>query len=275
MNFLLQLAFNGLHRRNGEGCQIWPTKDGLREDEPMTVMNKRGKLRSLSFFIFILLFIGLVGSAAASDVQVMSAPLVTMTAPTNGMVRVFLSSMGNPSKLTITVDGSYSINGSSSQALVNGEKITVNFISSTGKLSITRNGVTTDMGSQFAFRRHSTSGTNGLIIDEANTKNPYPGDLRLIVDKLSSGYKLYTIAYIYIENYLYGVLPYEMGNSAHLEALKAQAIAARTYTLKAMQSRAGSIYDVVDKPMTKYTGVPPAEMPTAEPLWTAQRASWS
>jgi SpoIID/LytB domain protein len=256
MNISLQLTFNGLHRRKGAGCYIWPTKDGLREDEPMTVMNNKGKPRSLCFFILILLLICMLGSAAATDVKVMSAPLVTLSTSTNGMVRVYLSSLGNPSKLNITVDGSYSINGSSNQALTSGEKIAVNFTSSTGKLSITRNGVTTDMGSQFALRRHSTSGTNGLVISES-TSNPYPGDLRFIVDKVSTGYKLYTVAYIYIEYYLYGVLPYEMGNSAHLEALKAQAIAARTYTLRAMQSRTGSIYDVVDTTNDQvYRGTP-------------------
>ncbi len=224
----------------------------------MTVLNKNGKLRALSFFILMSLLLCLLGSAAATDVKVQSAPLVTMSSSTNGMVRVFLSSLGNPSKLNITVAGSYSVNGSSSQALSSGEKITVNFSSSTGKLSITRNGVTTDMGSQFALRRHSVSGSNGLLIAESNmSSNPYPGDLRFVVDAVSGGYKLYTIAYIYMENYLYGVLPYEMGNSAHLEALKAQAIAARTYTLRAMHSRSGSIYDVVDTTSDQvYRGTP-------------------
>ena len=253
---LIAYHFHGFTQEDGAGCQIGPTKDGLREVEPMTVMKKMGKLRALSFFILVSLLVCMLGSAAATDVQVKSAPLVTLSSSTNGMVRVYLSSMGNPSTLNITVAGSYSINGSTSQALSNGEKVTVNFNSTTGKLTITRNGVTTDMGSQFALRRHSTSGSNGLIIAES-TSNPYPGDLRFIVDKVSTGYKLYTIAYIYMEYYLYGVLPYEMGNSAHLEALKAQAIAARTYTLRKMQDRAGSIYDVVDTTNDQvYRGTP-------------------
>jgi stage II sporulation protein D len=43
---------------------------------------------------------------------------------------------------------------------------------------------------------------------------------------LSGGtYKLYTVAHVYIEDYLCGVVPYEMGNSAPAEALKAQAVA--------------------------------------------------
>ena len=38
-----------------------------------------------------------------------------------------------------------------------------------------------------------------------------------------------------LEEYLYGVLPYEMSYSWPLEALKAQAVAARTYTLKSIE----------------------------------------
>ena len=72
------------------------------------------------------------------------------------------------------------------------------------------------------------------------------------VAQSGGGYKLYTIAHIYIENYLYGVLPYEMGNSAHLEALRAQAVAARTYTVRMMSSRAGRIYDVYDNTNGKF-----------------------
>jgi len=37
---------------------------------------------------------------------------------------------------------------------------------------------------------------------------------------------------INIEEYLYGVVPYEIQASSHPEALKAQAVAARTYTVK-------------------------------------------
>ncbi len=227
----------------------------------MTDRIQHKKLNKLCCFsILLILFITtcFFQSAGASGVEVQSAPLVTMSSATNGMVRVYLSSMGNPSKLTITTAGSYSINGNTNQALSNGETVTVNFSASSGKLTITRNGVTTDMGSQFALRRHNTSGSNGVLIAESNSPaNPYPGDLRFIVDKVSTGYKLYTIAYIYMENYMYGVLPYEMGNSAHIEALKAQAIAARTYTLRAMQSRTGAIYDVVDTTADQvYRGTP-------------------
>ncbi|MFS8540896.1 MAG: SpoIID/LytB domain-containing protein, partial [Tissierellales bacterium] len=48
-----------------------------------------------------------------------------------------------------------------------------------------------------------------------------------------NGDKLTTINYVELENYLRGVVPKEMpASSFHIEALKAQAVAARTYTIR-------------------------------------------
>lgn len=49
-----------------------------------------------------------------------------------------------------------------------------------------------------------------------------------------------------LENYLCGVLPAEVGASWHSEALRAQAITARTYVLRQSFNRAEKGYDVVD-----------------------------
>ncbi|MBR1485877.1 MAG: SpoIID/LytB domain-containing protein, partial [Synergistaceae bacterium] len=49
-----------------------------------------------------------------------------------------------------------------------------------------------------------------------------------------------------LENYLRGVLPAEVGASWHEQALRAQAITARTYVLRQSLSRADRGYDVVD-----------------------------
>ena len=47
-----------------------------------------------------------------------------------------------------------------------------------------------------------------------------------------------------LETYLYGVLPYEMSYSWPLEALKAQAVAARTYTLKTLEHVKNKYFDL-------------------------------
>jgi stage II sporulation protein D len=57
----------------------------------------------------------------------------------------------------------------------------------------------------------------------------YRGDLEVA---RISGSDMTVINVVNIENYLYGVLPYEMYASSHIEALKAQAVAARTYALR-------------------------------------------
>ena len=49
-----------------------------------------------------------------------------------------------------------------------------------------------------------------------------------------------------VEQYLYGVLPAEVGASWHMQALRAQAICARTYAIKRSMTRANRGYDVVD-----------------------------
>ena len=176
---------------------------------------------------------------------------------TDGMVRVFLSSLGNPSQLNLTVDGSYSLDGTSKTAISRGSRLAVNFSASSGSLTLTYNGNTTNMGDGFRLYRHETTGNNGVKIAEARTSNLYPGDIQFVVKKTSSGYKLYTIAHVFIEEYLYGVLPYEMGASAPLEALKAQCISARTYTVRAMQGASANIYDVVDTTNDQvYNGTP-------------------
>ena len=47
-----------------------------------------------------------------------------------------------------------------------------------------------------------------------------------------------------LENYLYGVLPHEMHHTWALEALKAQAVAARTYTLKSIEKKVNEPFDL-------------------------------
>lgn len=223
--------------------------------------NVRERLRALMALcaIAVMLAGGAPYAAASSvaDVQVASAPLSTKASAMNGMVRVYLSSLGSPSRLDLTVVGNYSIS-TTGEFIASGSTLTVGFSSSTGAITLTHNGVKTNMGTSFSLRRHSASGTNGIKISQAReSNNPYPGDLTFKAVSSGGGYTLYTIANIYIENYLYGVLPYEMGNSTNIEALKAQAVAARTYTVRMMQNRASGLYDVKDTTSDQvYRGTP-------------------
>ena len=68
----------------------------------------------------------------------------------------------------------------------------------------------------------------------------YAGDLRLTV----AGGQLQPVLTLSVEDYLPGVVPYEMSDSFPMEALKAQAVCARTYALSRVDASKG--WDLVD-----------------------------
>ena len=71
-------------------------------------------------------------------------------------------------------------------------------------------------------------------------KNSYSGKIFII----PAGNTFHLVEHAPLETYLYGVLPYEMSHSWPLEALKAQAVAARTYTLKTLENVKNQNFDV-------------------------------
>lgn len=83
--------------------------------------------------------------------------------------------------------------------------------------------------------------------------NAYAGKIYLI----PQGSVFHIVEYVPLETYLYGVLPYEMSYTWPAEALKAQAVAARTFTLKSMETtgkRYFDLYNDVRSQMYKGTG---------------------
>ena len=80
--------------------------------------------------------------------------------------------------------------------------------------------------------------------------NLYKGDILI---RAAGADRLDIIEYLPLEDYLYGVLPVEMSPDWPLEALKAQAVASRTYALKNIN--AARDYDVTDgSEMQVYNG---------------------
>jgi len=223
------------------------------------IYGKVQKMTCILFVVIAFLFCQRVPALASSvdTVQVSSAPMARATITKNGMVRVYLSSLENPSVLNVTVKGNYSLS-TNNEFLAYGTQVRVNFSASSGQISVTYNGKTVNAGQKATLRRHQANGENGLLIAQSyENQNLYPGDLSFEAVAGETGYTLYTVAHIYIENYLYGVLPYEMSNSAGMEALKAQAVAARTYTVRMMQQRSAGRYDVKDTTSDQvYRGTP-------------------
>lgn len=69
----------------------------------------------------------------------------------------------------------------------------------------------------------------------------------LILDKERDGGRLLVINYLHVEEYLRGVVPLELGQrgNKYKEAIKAQAVAARTYTYRKMLTRITEPYDLL------------------------------
>lgn len=211
--------------------------------------------RLLTAILALCLLSGLHSPARAEGLA--SAPLHAGNTQ-NGMVRVRLSSLGSFSSLNLTVYGSYTVNGQSAQEIGGGAGVTVQFSASTGQWTLKTGGVSRNMGTSFRLCRHETSGQSGIKLSQGRVPgNLYPGDFQFISRGGNGSYTPWVVAHIYMEDYLYGVLPYEMGNASGLEALKAQAVAARTYTMRAMSNAGSALYDVVDTTADQvYSGTP-------------------
>lgn len=212
-------------------------------------MNMKRLMTMMAALVMTMLLFVSAQATTVDDVVVVSAPLRRSSDVQDGMVRVWLESMGDISHLDITVTGKYSVNGNTQMSLTTGEKLAVDFNKSTGAIKFTLGGTTYAVsGSELRLRRHQADGESALSIAQANRpSNLYPGDLQLLaVQKTDGTFRLYPILHVYLEYYLKGVVPYEMSSSNPIEALKAQAVAARTYTMRAMNARASKTYDLGD-----------------------------
>jgi SpoIID/LytB domain protein len=129
-------------------------------------------------------------------------------------VRVLLAS--GRSSVTAASDGSFSFAG---RTLSPG---TYTVRPSAGRISVTGNGTTITAASPATFAPRTKS---PLELDRL----PYRGDLLVAV--APSGTRLEVANRLGLEDYLRGVVPREMPASWRAEALKTQAVAARTYAL--------------------------------------------
>lgn len=151
-------------------------------------------------------------------------------------VRILLTALQPATQLEISVYGSYVLNQTLS--FQRGSELNVFVVRD--HLQVHYRGMIFLAGKEVTLTRHKTEGEqeNGLRI--RGELNLYPGDLSITVDNGS----LVPVLSLPIEEYLLGVVPYEMSDEFPLEALKAQAIAARTYTLANLKP--DRYYDLVD-----------------------------
>ncbi len=163
------------------------------------------------------------------------AALPAQAEKNSGVVRVLLTRLKLTDRVEIALDGSYTLSG---VAFQRGSRLIVSC--ATGSLLVYYEGMAMEAGKSLTLVRHAvTDGSeNGLRFNGAYEL--HPGDLTLSVQNGA----LRAVLHAPVEEYLLGVVPYEMSDSFPLEALKAQAVAARTYALR--KAGAAQDYDVVD-----------------------------
>jgi uncharacterized protein YjdB len=149
-------------------------------------------------------------------------------------------SINSPTYLNFYIDGNYSVQGGDGSALER-QQYQLIIEDSTLKLYYGNSPTPIYSSSTITLVQHAaTSGNNFIWID--NYEHGPRGYLGDIVFSIKDG-AIQAVNHVYLEDYLYGVVPHEMSDTWPAEALKAQAVAARTYAAASIGS---DTYDVVD-----------------------------
>ena len=186
----------------------------------------RNRHRILSVLLCLLLACGLLPAAAAKG-----------ESPSG--IRVHLRRLNLEDRVDLTLTGRYLARSASGAELLLSDQSKVTVCLEKGQLILFSGGVSIAMGQKLSFlRQESGEAMPGIRFNlQAGF---YPGDLSLTVEEG----KIIPVLTLPLETYLQGVVPYEMGDSFPEEALKAQAVCARTYALSHMNQK--SAWDVVD-----------------------------
>lgn len=164
-------------------------------------------------------------------------PVYAAEAPADHIVRVALTSYGEPASFSMRASGAHTV-ADNGAALSGAFTVEAN---SAGILLVLSGGGSWQLDGDVLIAAGSASTENLIQISGAYK---FAGDLRIV--KTGSGLKL--INHVNLDTYVAGVLPYEMNSAWPVEALKAQAVAARTYAVWRMKeiTRAAVSYDLTN-----------------------------
>lgn len=157
------------------------------------------------------------------------------SADTPSSIRVYLRRLQVEDTLRVTVKGQYATqdgrlsfsDGAKLVVVLRGDQLVLH----TGQTAVI-------MDSSIKLVRCQSETPGYLLLNDGI--GMYEGDLSLDIVENA----IRPILTINVEDYLLGVVPFEMGDSFPLEALKAQAVTARTYALR--KSGSSGAYDVED-----------------------------
>ncbi|MDQ2985131.1 MAG: SpoIID/LytB domain-containing protein [Armatimonadota bacterium] len=151
------------------------------------------------------------------------------------VVRVGLASLGAQASIRLTSDrGFAAVDPASGGRLATWKANEV--------VTVKAGGASVSLGSRKVSAAYFTAESPAIRLVAGSASRRYRGWIYI---SAAAG-KLVIVNELPLESYLMGVVPCEMGSSSPSEALKAQAIAARTYTLTKIGSFAKYGYDVDD-----------------------------
>lgn len=188
-------------------------------------------MRRMVSWLCLLLCLCLAFPALGEETPAQAAP----------QVRVYLRRLGLTDRADLRLDGVYTARLASGveMSFPKGSEVTV--LLREGELYLFYQGMSLRAGRELQLIQHASTDTQGEGIRFEEKGNFYPGNLSLTVTEAGT---LRAICTLSVEDYLLGVVPYEMSNSFPLEALKAQAVCARTYALSHV--RGDPNYDLED-----------------------------
>jgi len=203
------------------------------------VKGRKSIMKKVITIVFILLFLAAAVFFIMDRVEA-NEDLTTM--------RVKLS-IGDPITYDFKAVGSYYIEEDPSIEMEGSERFRVSLSGnnvSLYKLDENSNYVLLRTSRTITFKERDSENHNINLMymynDRYSSTLAYTGDMMFYKD--TGAYHIHAINHIYIEYYLMGVIGYEMSNAWPMEALKTQAVAARSYAVTHMGS--STYFDVVD-----------------------------
>ena len=191
--------------------------------------------RWLAALTALLLLAGLAAPVLADSAEIPSAGQTI-----DPQVRVLLRRLQITDRIDVSLSSAYGLCTEQGTELYLPGGSQISFQLKEGSIFVYCGALTLNGGADLTLTRYADPGATEIGFRRVNYPTLYQGDLRL---KISEG-ALLPILTLHVEDYLLGVVPYEMSNSFPLEALKAQTVAARTYVLRKRSPDAD--YDVVD-----------------------------
>lgn len=191
--------------------------------------------RWLAALTALLLLAGLSAPVLADSAEIPSAGQTI-----DPQVRVLLRRLQITDRIDVSLSSAYGLCTEQGTELYLPGGSQISFQLKGNSIFVYCGALTLNGGVDLNLTRYADPDATEIGFRRVNYPALYQGDLRL---KISEG-ALLPILTLHVEDYLLGVVPYEMSNSFPLEALKAQTVAARTYVLRKRSPDAD--YDVVD-----------------------------